>query len=72
MPSSRCGVMFELRYCRVGPPCATGFSGRAAGCGGIEPGRALAPPVAGGVTAATGWMVDRRSGWVWTEGMGAG
>ncbi|KAI7360136.1 hypothetical protein KC320_g284 [Hortaea werneckii] len=31
IPSSKCGVMLELRYCLVGPPCATGFSGRVDG-----------------------------------------
>ena len=41
--------MLELRYCLVGPPCATGFSGRVDGWGGIEEGLAEAPEVAGGV-----------------------
>lgn len=31
IPSSKCGVTFPFRYCLVGPPCATGFSGRAEG-----------------------------------------
>nr|POE49491.1 hypothetical protein CFP56_50408 [Quercus suber] len=51
MPSSKWGVMFWLRYCRVGPPCATGLSGLADGCGGIEPGRAGFPDAVGEVGA---------------------
>lgn len=60
--------MLLLRYCLVGPPCATGWLGRADGWGGIEPGRAFALEAAGGVAiAGAGWMVDRCS--VWLESM---
>lgn len=60
--------MLVLRYWRVGPPCATGLSGRAGGCGGMELGRVEAPA---GV-AMPGAIVDRCSGIVDGAGVGTG
>jgi len=65
--------MFWLRNCLVGPPCATGLSGLAAGGGGIGLGRWVAAGAGGVAAAATaigagagagasaGCMVDRCS-----------
>lgn len=65
MPSSKCGVMCVLRYCLVGPPCATAFSGLAGGGGGAEPVRLeVVGGATGGVWAAGGAsevMVERCS-----------
>lgn len=59
----------------MGPPCATGFSGRVDGCGGIEDGLAEAPEVAGGVCAAggcAGRMLESCSGCAVAVGWAAG
>lgn len=59
--------MLVFKNCLVGPPCATGLSGRADGCGGIDPGLVALEP-AGGVATA-GAIEERCSGCVSTAGL---